>query len=476
MNDSPNILFIFPDQWRYDGLSALGHPTAETPFLDDLMAGGTRFDCAYSNSPTCIPARACLMTGQTPAGTGRHGYQDGQPWPYRDVFPRLLRDAGYQTLLAGKTHFHPPRAHLGFEQLALYDNQRWSHDFQSDYDRWLADKTGGQIQDTAQQLHSNAMIVQPWTHDESLHASSWTVTVALDMLQRRDPTRPFLLQLGFHRPHPPLDPPVEYWRRFEHKPLPKIAVGDWARHFGERPWQPVPFSGQAPQNLLDRTRRAYYAQLAHLDFQIGRMLRHLQLHGILHNTLIVFASDHGEMLGDHHLFSKMVPSEAAARVPLIITPPPGWRWPGGQCVDRPVALHDLMSTLLEAGGVSIPDAVEGRSLLPFVRGESPDWREFIHFEHCHSQIGPWQALSDGTQKYVWQTETGEEWLFDLANDPDETRNLAGDPAWQEALRTWRGRLAGQLTPYAEYGLVKDGKLVPGSVLPQTEEWVQREDR
>ncbi len=475
MSDRPNLLLLFPDQWRGDSLSCLGHPVAETPFLDQLAAEGTRFAHAYSNSPTCIAARACLITGQTPGTVGRHGYRDGVPWPYRHTLMRCLRDHGYQTLCAGKTHFHPPRVCLGFEQLALYDNQRHTPDFRSDYDRWLARETQGLVEDSAQQLNSNSMLVQPWTHDEALHANAWTVTAALEMLERRDPTRPFFLQVNFHRPHPPLDPPAEYLRRFADVALPPVPVGDWAAAFAAPETRIDHIRGRLPPRLLDRARRAYYAQLNHLDFQIGRLLRWLQLRGMSGQTLVVFSSDHGEQLGEHHLYRKSTALEGSARVPLIVRLPAaaGANAPHGQSRAEPVALHDLLPTLLDAAACPLPAGVEGRSLLPLVAGTpAADWRTHVHLEHNSSGLGPWQAVTDGREKFIWNTKDGSEWFFDLAADPHECHNLAAEPAAAARVARWRERLLAELGRYAADGLVRDGRLQPGHVLPTSRPWLE----
>lgn len=470
--DRPNILFIFPDQWRGDGLSRLGHPVVETPFLDELAADGTLFRHAYTNSPTCIPARACLVTGQTPGTVGRHAYRDHVPWPYRHTLMRCLRDHGYETMLAGKTHFHPPGATLGFDHLALYDTQRHTPDFRSDYDLWLAEKSDGLLEDTAQQLNSNSMIVHPWTHDEALHANSWTVTAAIDLLESRDDQRPFFLQLGFHRPHPPLDPPAEYMRRFESVDLPPAPVGDWVDWEGTRDWRTAPMAGALPARLLDRARRAYYAQLAHLDFQIGRLLRWLQLRGMADETLVIFSSDHGEHLGDHHLYHKATALEGSARVPMIVRLPHSAKAPRGQVREEPVALHDIMPTVLEAAGCPVPETVEGCSLLPLVRGGSGDsWRTHVHMEHAGSALGPWQAVTDGREKYIWNTRDGSELFFDLTADPQECRNLAADPAAADRLQFWRQRLIADIARYEADGLIADGQLRPGNTLPAYRSWL-----
>ena len=473
MPDQPNIIFIFPDQWRGDSMSCLGHPVAETPFIDQLAAEGTTFTSAYTNCPVCIPARACLVTGQTPNTAGRFGYRDGYPWPYPDTFMRLLRDGGYQTMLSGKTHFHPPRARLGFEEMALYDNQRPNPDFKSDYDRWLERMTNGMICDTAQDLHSNSQLVHPWTHDEALHANSWTVTAAIDMLERRDPTRPFFLQVNFHRPHPPYDPPIEYFRRFDDAELPELPEGDWlGSRFNHDEQRIDQIFGRMDKRLSDRARRAYYAQLNHLDFQIGRLLRWLQIRRMDHDVLVVFSSDHGEMLGDHRLYRKSCAFEGSAHVPLIIRPPKSWDVSRHQTTDKPVALHDIAPTLLEAGKVEIPSLMEGKSLLSLLGQNAPDtWRESVHLEQNHGPLGAWQCLTDGHSKYIWHTQSGEELLFDLDHDPQECHNLTDDPQYADILASYQDQLAVILGAREEDDFVENGKLKPGYVSPVARPWI-----
>ncbi len=471
MDPRSNILFIFPDQWRGDSLSYLGHPVALTPFLDELASSGTVFRAAYSNCPVCIPARASLAMGQSPSTVGRLAYRDEINWNYHPTFMHRLRDSGYQTMLTGKTHFFPPRNHLGFEQLAIYDNQRhhWPG-FKSDYDLWLERQTGGLIDDTAQQLNSNSMLVEPWKHDEALHANSWTVTAALDMLERRDPTRPFFLQLGFHRPHPPIDPPLEYYERFAHADLPEPPVGDWVDFGDHHEYRIDHIQGRIDPRLFDRARRGYYAQLAHLDFQVGRILRWLQLRHMLGNTLIVFSSDHGEHLGDHRLYRKSSALEGSLRIPMVVCPPRGDA-PRGVVRDEPVALFDIMPTVLEAAGLPIPDDVEARSLLPLVRGDDASWRSHIHAEQSNGPFGPWQCVTDGKRKYIWITTTGRELLFNLEADPQETRNLAGDPAYAGELAVWRSRLVEELRARPEDGLTDGDTLRPGRQVPVVRDWV-----
>ncbi|WP_269523065.1 arylsulfatase [Coraliomargarita parva] len=462
----PNILFIFPDQWRGDSLSYLGHPVAETPFIDQLAHEGVCFSSCYSPSPTCIAARAALLTGQRPTTTGRMGYKDGVEWPYRNTYARCLRDSGYETMLVGKTHFYPPRARLGFERMAFYLPH--SYDHECDYSKWLKKETGGLIRDTGVDLDSNSPLAAPWTHDENLHPNSWKVTNTIEYLETRDPTRPFFLQLGFHRPHPPFDPPMSYFERFLDKELPPVPVGDWCEDNDRKVDRIDPMVGRLPDAILDRSRRAYYAQLAHLDAQIGRLIRYLKARGLYKNTLIVFSSDHGEMLGDHHMFRKGNAFESSAKVPLIIRmPDQDTKSPRGIQSDTPTTLSDLMPTFLEAGGVAIPDSVEAESVMEIVKGEAPFPRDYIHGEHAPS----WQWVTDGREKFVWHSQSGKEFFFDLRQDPQECHNAIQDPDSEARVKLWRQRLVDELSTRPEDGLSDGQRLISGKAGPNHREWL-----
>ncbi len=454
----PNFAFIFPDQWRGDCLGSLGHPVVETPFLDEIAASGVTFTAAYSPSPSCIAARASLITGQTPSTTGRLGYRDRVPWRYEHTLMRCLRDAGYQTLLTGKTHFYPQRASLGFEEMRLYDTQKHEPGYVSDYEAWLEIVADGQIRDTAKEISTNSWLACPWTMPERFHPNTWTMDASIDLLQRRDPTRPFFIQIGFHRPHPPLDPPQRYYERFEAIDLPPAPVGDWASRYDQPPETVNASSGHLPEKVLARTRRAYYAQLAHIDYQVGRLINWLQQNSLYDDTIIVFSSDHGELLGEHHLFRKTNPFEGSARIPLIMRVP-GSGFTGAR--RQPVSIIDFMPTFLDFAGVDIPGTVEGRSLLPLLQDSEAPWRDFVHGEHAPG----WQYVTDGRQKYIWESTSGRQWFFDLVSDPQETANLIDISDHNEGISFWRRRLIDVLAQRPDDGLTDGEGLIAGARLP-----------
>ena len=209
-------------------------------------------------------------------------------------------------------------------------------------------------------------------------------------------------------------------------------------------------------------RKAYYGSITYLDYSIGKILTWLKNHGLYNDTLIVFSSDHGELLGDHHLYRKITPFEGAARIPMIIKGTSGCR--RNDRTDVPMSHFDVMPTLLDFAGIPIPDDVDGMSMLPLVQGGTKPDRTWIHGEHCGYDDNGWQFLVSRDRKYIWNTSTGREYFFDLARDPQERTNLAADPAFRTELAQFRSRLVSILAQRPEDGLTRDGQLTPGKVL------------
>ena len=467
----PNIILIFPDQWRADCLSIAGHSVVRTPFVDTLAQQGVRFTSAYTPSPTCIPARASLLTGQSPALCGRQGYRDKVPWTFDDTFVTRLNEAGYQTINVGKTHFYPQGVSLGFEVNRGYEPQYLDNGYESDYHKWLRETTGGRVQDTARTHSNNTWVPMPWPYEEYLHPTNWTVDTALEALTRRDASRPCFVQVGLHRPHPPYDPPWPYYAAFQHRELPPIPVGDWAEEWADRPVDANSgTAGKLPDDVQNDSRRAYFAEINHLDHQIGKLTYALKRLGMADNTWLIFVSDHGEMLGDHHRRHKIGAWEGSAAIPLIVCPPPGSaEWGRGAECGTPVTLTDLAPTILEVAEASVPDGMDSRSLAPLLRADPPaDFgREFVHGEHAPAM----HFVTDGCEKLIWNSFEGGVHFFDLSADPEETRDRSEDPAYADRVELWKRRLAETLAaPHRREDGLSDGeRLIPGTRLPPVRE-------
>jgi arylsulfatase len=463
-DERPNILFINVDQWRADALGCAGHPVVETPHLDRLSQDGVRFTQAYAAVPSCIAARASLLTGMTPRRHGRVGYRDGVNWNYEVTLPGLLAEAGYHTQGVGKMHFYPARSLMGFHNIVLHDGylhyeRRNAQDLHlvDDYLPWLRRQHGPAADYIDTGIGCNGYAVRPWIYEDMLHPSAWVTTQAIDFLRRRDPRKPFYLFTSYHRPHPPLDPPRDYLAIYERKELPPPLAGDWNESVPPR-WRSgfdSPIPGDPAQR--DRARCAYYAQITFIDHQINRLIHTLWTYGALENTCILFCADHGEMLFDHGLVAKATPYDGSARVPFLLRLPRSLDGLQDTTVDAPVELRDVLPTLCEVAGVPVPPEIEGRSLLPFCRGERPSWRDYVHGEHAMGPLSN-QWLTDGRVKYAWYSQTGVEQLFDLNQDPGETHDLSTERP--EQLRLWRERLIGELDGREE-GYVQEGQLVIG---------------
>lgn len=460
----PNIILLFPDQWRGDWLSHLGH-AIPTPFADQLAHEGVSFRRAYSPSPTCTPARAVLATGRTPWNCGRMGYRDHLPWPYRDTLPHRLQANDYQTIQVGKTHFHPMSKHLGFEINRTYEASRREAGYVSHYHAWLAQETQGHIQDCALDRHPNAWPVTPWYEAEYLHNTKWIADESIRSLEHRDTTRPFYLQVGFHRPHVPFDPPKRYWDMVQNLDLGDPVIGDWVGPQAQVRHASAAVGEFNPQQMR-AIRRAYAASIMFVDEQIGRLQAAVQRLGLDNNTWILLSSDHGDAMGDHHRLFKSTFLEGSARIPLVVRPPRGAPARRGIIRDELVDLADILPTCCAIAGCAVDNqagdnqaGVDGCDLGPLIRNETVAWRQQWHGEHLGGS-GLFQCCIAGDMKYICDLRNGAEWLFHLSNDPSERHNLINDNQFTEPRAALRSQLAAVLAPRGEHW-VRDGQVFIG---------------
>ncbi len=223
-----------------------------------------------------------------------------------------------------------------------------------------------------------------------------------------------------------------------------------------------PTSGNFPEDEIDASRRAYYAAISFVDEQSGRVLEALEDRGELENTLIIYTADHGDMMGDQHMWRKCRPYEGSARIPMIL------RWPEslqmkamrGQVRTELVELRDVLPTFLDAAGIPKPQVMDGESMLNILKDKS--WRDILDLEHAQIYEGDnaWVALTDGRYKYVYFTLTGQQQLFDLKNDPHEMNDLASYGLFKEnknSVKMWREKMIEHLAIRGEEW-VKDGDL------------------
>ena len=462
----PNLILIMTDQQRGDCLGCDGNPVIETPYLDELASQGTRFTSAYTACPSCIPARASLMTGMDQWHTGVLGMgrsRSNMTTAYAHTLPGELAAAGYHTQGIGKMHFNPQRALYGFHNTIIDESGRaQTPGFVSDYRKWFEAHKDGPYGYRDHAIDWNSWMGRPSHLPEHLHPTWWTAQQAIEWLGRRDPEKPFFLKVSFARPHSPYDPPQAYYDLYRDREMPRPYVGDWCGGRLKRgPSNDDTNAWRAHRSDVEiqRARACYYGNVTFIDHQIGRLIYELRREApeVWRNTLIVFTCDHGDMLGDHHLWRKTYAYEGSARIAMIIRPPLTWDCPRGQVRDEVVELRDVMPTFLEAAGVAIPETVDGMSMLGMARGEMARWREYLLGEHdwCYSHEQANYYLTDGRWKYIWFPYLGTEQLFDRGTDPAEEHDLA--PGGGDELERWRGIMTEELAA-RDCGLVTDGKL------------------
>lgn len=481
----PNILLLMTDQMRGDCMGYAGHPDVKTPYLDTLASKGVFFDRAYSACPSCIAARAALHTGMSQEHHRRTGYQDGIPWDYKHTLAGELSLAGYQTQCVGKMHVHPLRNYLGFHHVELHDGYlhcaryagvpwKESQKQADDYFHWLKQEKGIDADVTDTGLECNSWAARPWIYEEKYHPTNWVTDRSIDFLRRRDPGRPFFLMASYLRPHPPFDAPGYYFDLYKDKELTPPAIGTWETDEVLQKQGRIFDSNCGPVDsaLIREAQIGYYACITHLDHQIGRLLQALIEYEEYDNTLIVFTSDHGEELCDHHMFRKSRPYEGSSHIPMLISGNPkllhGLK-PGSVC-HSVVELRDVMPTLLDFADKEIPSSVDGKSMLPLLANPEAKLRDFLHGEHSYGEYSNHWIVSS-YDKFIWHAQTGTEQYFQLQEDPHELQDEIDNPRFRERISLLREHLIQVLKDRPEG--FSDGKsLIKGQnyppYIPETE--------
>jgi len=427
----PNILYMMTDQHRGDCLGCAGNKAIKTPNLDSIAKDGVLFSNAYSSTPSCTPARSGILTGLSPWHHGMIGY-GRVAQKHRFELPGAMREAGYYLFGIGKMHWYPQRKLRGYHGILLDESGRaQTKGFVSDYRQWFKKEAR-------------------------------TADRAVEFIESYERDEPFMLKVSFARPHSPYDPPQRFADTYSVEEMPKPHVGKWAQRYAGHTDPPKPslWRGDLGVEQAKKARRYYYGSITLIDEQIGRILAALKKRRLYDNTLIIFFSDHGDMLGDHHLWRKTYAYEGSAKVPMLI------RWPAsmgmeeqrGKKLTKVVELRDVLPTFLDTAGADSPGHLDGKSMLELIRGNTEGWRKFVDLEHsmCYSKEH-WCALTDGKHKYIYYAYDGREELFDLIDDPGEVRDLAGQTRYKDVLERWRGYLVGHLSERGRE-FVRDGKL------------------
>ncbi|WP_156253091.1 sulfatase-like hydrolase/transferase [Pseudactinotalea terrae] len=445
----PNILLLCTDQQRFSALAAAGNPEISTPNLDRLASQGALFESCYVQNPVCSPSRASLMTGRYVHSHGLWSNGVALP-PHERLFTKALAESGYDCGLVGKLHLG---ACFGGRTEARLDDGfrvfRWAHDpyrgsSENAYHRWL--------RASRPELYAAALDPSSDVTFDSMpteaHYSRWIGQETIDFLRHdREKDKPFCFIANFFDPHHGFGAPNEYLDRYRPDSLsrpattpdelatkPPIFAEASARSYAGHA---KGFAEYTPEQLQE-VKATYYAMVSLVDDEVGRILTALEEEGLAESTVVIFTSDHGEMLGDHQLMLKgPMMYDVAVRVPLLV------RWPGhiaaGQRRSELVQWVDLAPTLLEVAGLPAADAHQGTSLLGLVTGDGTwtrDWALSEYRDSGHPYDPPvhttmlrhedWKVVVHHGAPTTDRARTGE--LYDLARDPDELTNLWEDPA------------------------------------------------
>ena len=488
-----NILFVMYDQLRFDYLSCAGHPHLKTPNFDRVAAKGVRFSNAYVQSPVCGGSRMCFYTGRYASSHGAHW--NGFPLRVGEMtMGDHMRKLGVDCWLIGKTHFKADtdgmermglspdsvigarQAECGFDTW-IRDDGLWGHgpdgfydEKRSPYNEYL--KSKGYDGENPWADYANAGIEadgdmasgwmfanadKPANIREEDSETPWLTSKTIEFIDKME--GPWLAHVSYIKPHWPYIVPAPYHNMFgaNHVPPPN-------RHDVERDNTNPVFQAYQDNKIAAAFQRedvrqkvipAYMGLIKQCDDQLGRLLDHLEATGQIDDTMIVLTSDHGDYLGDHWLGEKDLFHEPSVKIPMIIYDPRAQAdTTRGTVCDALVESIDLAATFVDAAGGDVPDhIIEGRSLMPWLNGETPEWRDYVISEYDYSVtpqaiklgVEPRDArlfmVFDGRHKLMHAEGGFRPMLFDLQTDPNEFHDLAKDDQHQAVIDKMYGYLA-----------------------------------
>jgi len=424
-----NVLHIMADQLNASAVGAYGNRIVKTPNIDGLAARGALFETFYCNFPLCAPSRTSMLTGRQASRLGV--FDNACDFPSQaPTLPHYLSALGYHTVLSGKMHF------VGADQLHGYQERLTTDIYPSDFG-WTPDwRHSIPVASTGVSLRS---VVEAGICKRSLQldfddeVTAKSVQWIYDWGRKAD-AKPFFHTVSLTHPHNPYVTTQEYWDRYRHEDIDMPRVGpipfEKLDAHSQRLWKAYKF-GEYTVSAEDvrRSRHAYYGMTSYIDDHVGRLLGVLRDMDLEDNTVVIFTSDHGDMLGERGLWYKWMHYEGACRIPMIIAMP-------GQKAGRvaaPASLMDFLPTVVDiasSGGKKVEPVapLEGQSLLPVVKGGAslPYDRPVFAEMNADGTFSPSFMVRKGDWKLI-SCEGDPPMLFDLANDPDEKRNLAGKP-------------------------------------------------
>jgi choline-sulfatase len=482
MADQPNILVLMADQLTARALQAYGGRVAKTPNINVLAKEGVVFDSFYCNSPLCAPSRFSFMAGQLPSKIG--AYDNAAEFPAQvPTFAHYLRRAGYQTSLSGKMHFCGPDQLHGFEERLTTDIYPADFGWTPDWRRFKERPPWYHTMDSAIQAGACTRTNQIDFDDDTVFAARQKL---FDIARGKD-KRPFFMVVSMTHPHDPYVIPTPYWNRYRDDEIDMPRVGDLAGKedpHATRLRHVIGLDIAKPTEANIRAaRRAYYGAISYVDDQVGALVNTLEQAQFDRNTVIMLIADHGDMLGERGLWYKMNFYEPACRIPLIVHAPGRF---APRRVSGSASLLDLLPTFAAlAHNGSEPEyaaPIDGRNLLPALEGQPLEHQEG-HDEVIGEYLGegaiaPIVMIRRGRYKFV-HCPVDPEQLYDVAADPDERVNLAGqagmasvvDDFRTEVARRWNLSqvneevLASQQRRHFVYASLRQGRFQPWDFQP-----------
>ena len=435
-NRHPNVLWIVADQLQPGALSSYGNTWSKTPNIQGLADNGIQFNNAYCNSPLCGPSRMSLLTGKYVHNieTWDNGTSLNSGIP---TVPHYFGAAGYKTCLSGKMHFVGPDQLHGYEDRLTSDiypsNFEWTYDWNDKIlhpgrDSEIGPKTWVPDHEYDDQAQTRAL--------------EWLRMIAGRQQNNRN-TKPFFLTASFTNPHPPFVCPKKYWDFYEGVDIPLPSWPDGhieGEHIVARWIRDYHRINELPSDEESRiARRAYFGKVSYVDDLVGQLVSCLESLDLLKNTIIVFLSDHGEMLGEHGCWCKRVNYESSAKVPLIIADPRSSK--EGTRVNEVTQLVDLLPTMNDLCDLENPILVDGHSLSPFLNEEPEPYKgkEALVENYTEGVKASSCMLRKGNLKYV-EVVGHEPALYDLKADPNEWKNVAGRADYTEMQNEMAARL------------------------------------
>ena len=459
-SEKPNVLFVISDDLSYN-LGGMGHEVCKTPHLDEFSKSSVAFTRAYTQFPLCAPSRASLFSGQYPATNGVSG-NGGNVAEDRVTLPKHFQNNGYWAARVSKIYHmgipsdvlqgtnggdHEPSWNERFNIMAMesmtpgkivdYLNPDDPKAFKKERKVWQKANDSGEPYQMISEARSQFTVTEVADEDEGLLADVMAADKAIELLgQRAEDGKPFFLAVGFVRPHFPF---IGTTSNMSHYALEDIEYPAFPEDdFGDIPPQAINSKMEFSEHAIRDLRRGYYGSITHMDEQFGRLMAELDRLELRDNTIVVFVSDHGYMIGEHSMHKKSKLWEEAIHVPLMISVP---GWEGGTRCNEFVELVDLYPTIAELAGLPADPGAQGLTLTGLMKDPTSKREEK---SDAYTQVSKGHGLRTGKWAFMWYPKSKKDkeafMLYDMEKDPKQFNNLAMNPEYAALMGELKERL------------------------------------